>query len=43
MWEEALSKNSGLVMVRTNLAMAYWKADGKRAAERHLLKVIEFV
>ncbi len=41
LWEDALSKNSGLLMVRTNLAMAYWKSGDKQAAERHLLKAIE--
>ena len=40
LWEDALTKNSGLLMVRTNLALAYWRAGDKRAAERHLMKAI---
>jgi len=41
LWEDALAKNSGLVMVRTNLAMAYWRTGNLRSAESHLLKAVD--
>jgi hypothetical protein len=41
LWENTLSRDAGLVLVRTNLAMAYWQSGDTRAAERHLVKAIE--
>ena len=41
LWEDALSKNSGLQLVRTNLAMAQWRAGDWRAAEASLEKALE--
>jgi predicted Zn-dependent protease len=32
LWEDALSKNSGLVLVGTNLAMAQWRVGNRQAA-----------
>ena len=40
LWEAALAKNAGLVLVRTNLAMAYWKTGNLPAAEKHLAKAV---
>jgi tetratricopeptide (TPR) repeat protein len=40
LWEAALAKNAGLVLVRTNLAMAYWKTGNLEAAEKHLVKAV---
>ena len=40
LWEDALTKNSGLELVRTNLAMAYWRMGDLVSAERHLAKAI---
>jgi hypothetical protein len=41
LWEDALAKNAGLMLVRTNLAMAYWRSGDRQSAERHLRKAIE--
>ena len=41
LWQDALSKNSGLVMVGTNLAMAQWRSGDRAAAESTLRKVID--
>ena len=40
LWEDALAKNSGLELVRTNLAMAYWRTGDLVSAERHLVKAV---
>ncbi|HEV3201828.1 MAG TPA: tetratricopeptide repeat protein [Bryobacteraceae bacterium] len=41
LWEDALAKNAGLEMVRTNLAMAYWRTGNLRSAESHLVKAVD--
>ena len=41
LWEDALAKNSGLELVRTNLAMAYWRTGDTAAAEKHLVKAMQ--
>jgi hypothetical protein len=41
LWQDALSKNSGLVMVATNLAMAQWRSGELGQAEATLRKVID--
>jgi Flp pilus assembly protein TadD len=41
LWEDALTKDAGLVLVRTNLAMAYWQTGDYKSAERHLAKAVE--
>jgi len=41
LWEDALAKNAGLVMVRTNLALAYWRSGDRQSAERHLRRALE--
>lgn len=41
LWQDALKKNSGLVMVATNLAMAQWRAGDRGAALSTLRKVID--
>ena len=40
LWEDALAKNAGLVLARTNLALAYWKTGDLQAAEKHLVKAV---
>jgi hypothetical protein len=40
LWTDALSKNSGLELVRMNLALAQWKAGERAAAEANLKKAI---
>jgi tetratricopeptide (TPR) repeat protein len=40
LWEDALAKNSGLELVRSNLAMAYWRMGDAVSAERHLVKAV---
>jgi hypothetical protein len=40
LWEDALAKNSGLELVRSNLAMAYWRTGDLVSAERHLVKAV---
>ncbi len=41
LWQDALSKNSGLVMVGTNLAMAQWRSGDRASAESTLRKVVD--
>ena len=41
LWQDALSKNSGLVLVGTSLAMAQWRAGDLPSAESTLRKVID--
>jgi len=41
LWEDALSKNSGLTLVRMNLAMALWKINDLSSAESNLEKAVE--
>jgi protein O-GlcNAc transferase len=41
LWEDALAKDSGLVLVRTNLALAYRQIGDTANSERHLKKVAE--
>jgi tetratricopeptide (TPR) repeat protein len=41
LWEDALAKDAGLALVRTNLAMAYWQTGDLKSAERHLVKAVE--
>jgi len=40
LWQNALTKNSGLVLVATNLAMAQWRTGDRLGAEATLRKVI---
>jgi cytochrome c-type biogenesis protein CcmH/NrfG len=40
LWQDALTRNSGLVMVGTNLAMAQWRSGEVAAAKSTLRKVI---
>ncbi len=40
LWQDALSKNGGLELVRINLAMAQWRSGDLPAAESSLLKAI---
>ena len=39
-WRDALSKNPGLVLVATNLAMAQWRSGDRSGAESTIRKVI---
>ena len=41
LWQDALSKNSGLVLVSTNLAMAQWRTGDRGAAESTLRRLID--
>lgn len=41
LWEDALKKNSGLELVRINLAMAQWKSGDRAGAEASLAKAVE--
>jgi Tetratricopeptide repeat/Cytochrome c554 and c-prime len=41
LWQDALAKNSGLVLVATNLAMAQWRSGDMAAAQATLKKVID--
>jgi len=41
LWEGALSRNPGLDLTRTNLAMALWQAGDLRSAEATLVKGLE--
>jgi hypothetical protein len=41
LWQDALTRNSGLVMVGTNLAMAQWRSGNLEAAESTLRRVID--
>jgi hypothetical protein len=41
LWQDALSRNSGLVLVSTNLAMAQWNSGELASAESTLRRVID--
>jgi Tfp pilus assembly protein PilF len=41
LWTAALSKNSGLELVRLNLSLAQWKVGDRTAAEANLRKALE--
>jgi predicted CXXCH cytochrome family protein len=41
LWQDALSKNAGLELVRINMAMAQWRSGDLRSAESSLLKAID--
>jgi hypothetical protein len=41
LWQDALAKNSGLELVRTNMAMAQWKSGDLDGARRSLEKAME--
>jgi len=41
LWQDALAKNAGLELVRTNLAMTQWRTGDRRGAEATLRKAIE--
>jgi hypothetical protein len=41
LWQDALAKNSGLELVRTNMAMAQWKSGDLDGARRSLEKAVE--
>jgi tetratricopeptide (TPR) repeat protein len=41
LWQDALSKNAGLELVRTNLAQAQWRSGDLPAAESTLRRAIE--
>jgi predicted CXXCH cytochrome family protein len=41
LWQDALTKNPGLVMVGTNLALAYWRTGDLASAESTIRKVID--
>jgi tetratricopeptide (TPR) repeat protein len=41
LWQDALAKNSGLVLVGTNLAMAQWRAGDPRAARETIRKIVD--
>jgi hypothetical protein len=41
LWQDALTKNGGLELVRINMAMAQWRSGDLAAAERTLAKAIE--
>jgi hypothetical protein len=40
-WQDALEKNSGLELVRINLAMAQWRSGDLNAAERTLTRAVD--
>jgi hypothetical protein len=40
LWEDALSKNGGLELVRINMALAQWRSGDLRAAEATLVKAV---
>ena len=40
LWEDALSRNGGLELVRINLAMAEWRSGDLRSAEASLMKAV---
>ena len=42
LWEDALSRNAGLEAARINLALAHRKLGNEAAAQKELLKVLEF-
>ena len=41
LWQDALTKNGGLELVRINMALAQWRSGDLRAAERSLAKAVE--
>lgn len=41
LFEDALVKNAGLVMVRSNLGLAYWRIGDKAKAEAQLVRTME--
>lgn len=41
LWQDALSKNGGLELVRINMAMAQWRSGDLRSAESSLVKAID--
>ncbi len=41
LWQDALSRNGGLELVRINMAMAQWRAGDPQAARAALVKAIE--
>jgi hypothetical protein len=41
LWQDALSRNSGLVLVSTNLAMAQWNSGDLASTESTLRRVID--
>jgi hypothetical protein len=41
LWQDALSKNGGLELVRINMAMAQWRNGNLQSAESSLVKAIE--
>jgi hypothetical protein len=41
LWTHALARNSGLLLVRLNLALAQWKAGDRTGAEANLRKALE--
>jgi len=41
LWQDALSKNAGLVLVATDLAMAQWRTGDRDAAESTLRRTID--
>jgi tetratricopeptide (TPR) repeat protein len=40
LWEDALSKNGGLELVRINMALAEWRSGDLSAAEAGLVKAV---
>ncbi len=41
LWQDALSRNAGLELVRINMALAQWRSGDLPAAERTLTKAVE--
>ena len=41
LWQDALTKNGGLELVRINMAMAQWRSGDLPSAESSLVKAIE--
>lgn len=41
LWQDALAKNAGLELVRTNMALAQWRSGDWQAAERSLATAVE--
>jgi hypothetical protein len=41
LWQDALAKNAGLELVRTNMALAQWRSGDRQAAERSLATAVE--
>jgi cytochrome c-type biogenesis protein CcmH/NrfG len=40
-WQDALSRNSGLVLTASNLAMAQWRTGDRAGAEATLRRVLD--